>query len=75
MNKIDAKSESWIRKNFRLFSPEVKQMAGKRLNICQECPEFRQSINQCKQCGCIMPIKVFFTGAECPINRWGKEEF
>ena len=35
MNKIDSKSESWIRKNFRLFSPEVKQRAGNRLNICQ----------------------------------------
>ena len=74
MDKIDPQSESWIRKNFRLFSPEVKQMAGRRLNVCAECPEFRQKINQCKKCGCIMPIKVIFTKAQCPIGKWGQED-
>lgn len=43
-----------------------------RLSICESCPFYRQSLNQCKKCGCIMPQKVKLADATCPVQKWGK---
>ena len=45
-----------------------------RLDICQSCPFFRKSIQQCKQCGCIMPQKAKLADAFCPVHKWEKFE-
>jgi|DEB0MinimDraft_3_1074331.scaffolds.fasta_scaffold14756_3 hypothetical protein len=70
---LDEKSRKWITSNLHLFTPEIKERAKRRLSICQECPELRPKVNMCKKCGCIMPGKVFFTKASCPIGKWEAE--
>ena len=40
-----------------------------RYDICQTCPSFTQ-LKTCKECGCIMPLKVKIASASCPIDKW-----
>jgi hypothetical protein len=47
--------------------PEVVKA---RYLTCLSCPELIQSTKQCKECGCIMPIKVKLREAVCPIGKW-----
>jgi hypothetical protein len=44
--------------------------ARARLDICEECPELIGLTKQCKQCGCLMPLKVKLKNAECPLGKW-----
>lgn len=41
-----------------------------RYSLCQDCPEFIKLTTQCKQCGCIMKMKVKLKEAKCPIGKW-----
>lgn len=50
---------------------EIRQ---KRLNICQECPEFIKLTKQCKKCGCFMEQKVKLPEANCPLLKWGPDQ-
>lgn len=46
-------------------------LRGARLEICQTCPEFaNNNLNQCKQCGCIIQLKVKDTSSVCPLGKW-----
>lgn len=45
-------------------------VAFERLAMCQECPHFLKLTKQCKQCGCIMPMKVKLRDATCPVGKW-----
>lgn len=47
-----------------------KEIAKKRLNICQNCSEYIFQTTQCKQCGCFMLAKAMFAFSECPLNKW-----
>jgi hypothetical protein len=47
-----------------------EQTAIDRYTICRECPELLGITKQCKQCGCMMPLKVKLKEAECPIGKW-----
>jgi hypothetical protein len=44
--------------------------SNERLDICKQCPELIQTINQCKKCGCFMNIKTKLEAARCPIGKW-----
>lgn len=46
-------------------------VANKRLEICNTCDWFRD--NECRQCGCYMPVKVYIAAMQCPLNppKWG----
>jgi hypothetical protein len=44
--------------------------AQARLDICGECPELVGLTKQCKQCGCVMPMKVKLKNAACPLGKW-----
>jgi hypothetical protein len=46
------------------------QVANSRMSVCLECPELVNISKQCKQCGCVMPLKVKLLKAECPIGKW-----
>jgi len=70
--KLDEESRDWIGKNLPFFSPEVKAQALERLKVCQGCPRLTPKINRCEECGCLMPAKVFFKGASCPLGKWEK---
>jgi hypothetical protein len=41
-----------------------------RLSICKECPELFGPLNNCRQCGCFMNIKVRIYSAACPLGKW-----
>jgi hypothetical protein len=40
-----------------------------RYAICNSCPSFT-ALKLCKECGCIMPLKVKLSNATCPIGKW-----
>lgn len=40
-----------------------------RLAICTGCPEFLAT-QQCRKCGCFMPVKARLTHASCPLGKW-----
>lgn len=39
-----------------------------RLSICDVCQQ--NSIGRCKICGCILMLKVKYTGSSCPEGKW-----
>jgi hypothetical protein len=41
-----------------------------RYNACLECDRLITSTKQCKECGCIMPLKTKIKNATCPIGKW-----
>ena len=41
-----------------------------RMAICQTCPFFVKGTQQCKKCGCVMPLKTKLADAFCPIGKW-----
>lgn len=57
-----------------VFKPEAyntdEQTAIDRYTVCLECPELLSITKQCKQCGCMMPLKVKLKAAECPLGKW-----
>ena len=59
---------------FDLFNPYKKKVSDKvlaqRLGICVYCPKYRQKTQQCKECGCIMPLKAKLRDATCPLGKW-----
>jgi hypothetical protein len=44
--------------------------ANARFDICLDCDELIRLTKQCKQCGCVMPLKVKLKKAECPLGKW-----
>lgn len=42
----------------------------RRYSICRECPRLIKATKQCRECGCVMPLKVKIRNAECPLNKW-----
>lgn len=43
-----------------------------RLSICNTCEKKQKflTIDQCGVCNCLIPFKVSFKGASCPLNKW-----
>jgi hypothetical protein len=46
-----------------------KEIQEKRYEICKVCKHFT-ALKTCKECGCIMPLKVKLFDAKCPIGKW-----
>jgi hypothetical protein len=40
-----------------------------RYDICKSCPSFTV-LKTCKECGCIMPLKIKVASAGCPLKKW-----
>jgi hypothetical protein len=40
-----------------------------RYDICKDCTAFT-ILKTCKECGCIMPLKVKIANASCPLGKW-----
>jgi len=47
-----------------------EEEAEARLNTCINCDRLIQITKQCKECGCIMAVKVKLKNATCPLNKW-----
>lgn len=52
-----------------MFFVEDKEYK-KRLDICNECPQFDSLLTRCKVCGCFLQIKARLNKAKCPQNKW-----
>jgi len=48
-----------------------KSMQQERLNICKQCDQYFQMTNMCMKCACVVPLKVKFIAALCPLHKWG----
>ena len=48
----------------------TKEEAQKRYDICKECDRFIPLTAQCKECGCIMKLKVKMRNSKCPLDKW-----
>jgi hypothetical protein len=59
-----------IIKNPSIASKEKQEY---RLNICHSCEWFDKEKNNCKNCGCHMPLKIHFEVSKCPLDppKWG----
>lgn len=59
---------------FDLLNPASQKsdsiLSKARLEICQSCDKYLDSVKQCKECGCIMPLKVRLANAKCPLAKW-----
>jgi hypothetical protein len=53
-------------------NPLMEQIYNERMDICKQCPNFISLIQQCKECGCVMPAKAKNPASECPIGKWHK---
>jgi hypothetical protein len=47
-----------------------KEVAQSRYDLCKQCDKFIPLTTQCKECLCIMKIKVKVEIAKCPLNKW-----
>lgn len=41
-----------------------------RAAICQKCEWYIRSTKQCKNCGCLVNLKVAIAKEECPVGKW-----
>jgi hypothetical protein len=48
----------------------LTEEAQARYDICKSCPELTGVTKQCKQCLCVMPLKVKLQNAKCPLGKW-----
>ncbi len=49
------------------------EMWKKRIKTCHECPHLRESIMQCKECGCFVHAKAAVKHMTCPLGKWDTE--
>lgn len=47
-----------------------ESLAQARYDICKSCDRFISLTRQCKECGCLMPLKVKFDYTVCPLKKW-----
>ena len=43
--------------------------ASKRTAICEQCPMLYMNV-LCKECGCLIPLKVLIPISTCPKGKW-----
>jgi hypothetical protein len=41
-----------------------------RMKQCLECKDFNKTTTVCRQCGCLMCMKVLIPNASCPLKKW-----
>jgi hypothetical protein len=52
--------------------PLTEEERNVRYDTCLSCEHFISLTTQCKKCGCVMKVKTYLPGSECPIGKWGK---
>jgi len=88
--KLTDIATAWYRVVSGNITPEQKEMASKRLSVCDSCPHKLQMnaagelmmnmLNQadntfyCGQCGCPLASKVVHEDSKCPVDRWPRKE-
>lgn len=46
-----------------------EELQEQRYETCKGCDAFT-ALKTCKECGCIMPLKIKIAGAACPLDKW-----
>jgi len=47
-----------------------KELQVSRIQQCHDCDRYIKLSSQCKECLCIMPLKVTLLNSECPLGKW-----
>lgn len=55
--------------NGAMFKIVHRDIAQQRYDICKSCPRLT-ALRLCAMCNCVMPVKVKFAQAECPVGKW-----
>ena len=45
-----------------------------RAKICHECEFYTRFTKQCKECGCLINLKISFSQTSCPVGKWKSVE-
>jgi hypothetical protein len=45
------------------------ELQEQRYEICKTCDSFT-ALKTCRECGCIMPLKIKINSASCPLEKW-----
>ena len=48
----------------------TEEIYQERIRLCNNCPELRTSIRQCKVCLCFIDLKAKFEKMNCPLQKW-----
>jgi len=60
-----------------------QEIAEQRWEICKQCPYLKydetnpdtnKKDGRCTECGCFMNVKVHYATAECPVEKWKRED-
>lgn len=46
----------------------AREVRDSRFAICDSCPQ--KKFGRCEICGCIIGMKVRYTGSSCPKGKW-----
>lgn len=46
-----------------------KELQAQRYETCKGCDAFTV-LKTCRECGCIMPLKIKISSAVCPLGKW-----
>lgn len=49
------------------------EKAKERYSICKSCDKFYPGLKMCKNCGCLLPVKVTMASSKCPLSYWDAE--
>jgi len=52
------------------WAEKLKERVSLRMQVCKACPEYRESVKQCKECGCFLPAKTAISFQKCPLGKW-----
>ena len=68
------KKKLGVTRPWDFLNPSVERatddQAASRLSICETCPSLIRATHQCKECGCLMKLKVKLAHATCPLDKW-----
>ena len=45
------------------------ELQEERYEICKNCDSFT-ALKTCRECGCIMPLKIKISNTSCPVGKW-----
>lgn len=50
----------------------IRELALKRYEVCETCPRKSDvlKIEKCKECGCVILLKVIVPSEKCPLGKW-----
>jgi len=50
------------------------EVYAERVTICKGCPEYLELQNECRNCGCYIPMKAKIILDSCPLGKWTEDK-